>query len=251
MTKESVSFVLVLVVIGALYIRRRWGRSPHAYRAMIVLAIGYFVAGMLVGASLVWATYQKVGPVTSAVPAPAVVPSLKPEALAPSLAAIPLAAPPLSNYDPARAARPDPKLTPGDVFKDAGKDDVCTPGWSHEHRRVTESERERVYAEYPDSQRTCACVDGSPACCEVDHLIPLELGGSNDIKNLWPQPNLPKPGDKEKDRLENTLHELVCNGTISLADAQNCIASDWVKCWETYVVPRYGAEWAQQNRTGW
>jgi MFS superfamily sulfate permease-like transporter len=108
MTKESVSFVLVLVVIGALYIRRRWGRSPHAYRAMIVLAIGYFVAGMLVGASLVWATYQKVGPVTSAVPAPAVVPSLKPEALAPSLAAIPLAAPPLSNYDPARAGRPDP-----------------------------------------------------------------------------------------------------------------------------------------------
>ena len=62
---------------------------------------------------------------------------------------------------------------------------------------------------------------------------------------------MPKPGAGEKDELENTLHELVCKGTITLADAQKCIVSDWVKCWVTYVVPRYGAEWAAANRRGW
>jgi hypothetical protein len=138
------------------------------------------------------------------------------------------------------------------VFADAKADDVCTPGWAREHRNVSEADRERVYYEYTDSTRTCLCAgSGTGRCCEVDHLIPLELGGSNDIKNLWPQPSTPKPGAVEKDQLENALHELVCKGSMSLADAQKCISSDWVRCWEIYVVPQYGEEWAQENRKGW
>jgi hypothetical protein len=77
---------------------------------------------------------------------------------------------PLLHYDPAHAALPDPKLTPGDTFPGATADDVCTPGWSREHRNVTESMREQVYAEYGRMR--------GPGCCEVDHLVPLELGGS-------------------------------------------------------------------------
>src|SRR5258708_30047463 len=38
------------------------------------------------------------------------------------------------------------------------------------------------------------------------------------------------------------LHQLVCKGEMRLADAQKCIESNWVECWEKYVVPRYGAE---------
>jgi hypothetical protein len=48
---------------------------------------------------------------------------------------------------------------------------------------------------------------------EVDHLLPLEVGGSNDIKNRWPQPTekLGVPmGAHAKDRLENYLHRQVC-----------------------------------------
>ena len=137
------------------------------------------------------------------------------------------------------------------MFLDATAADVCTPGWAREHRHVTESDRARVYTEYLDSQKTGACVDGSPSCCEVDHLIPLELGGSNDIKNLWPQPDNPRPGDGEKDQLENDLHARVCKGELSLADAQRCIASNWVDCWKKYVVPEYGPEWAAAYRHGW
>lgn len=238
---------LVLVVGGALYIRWRWARSPQAYGAVIGLAICYFAAGSVAAMSLMLATKQNAEPVASAIPAPVALPSLNSEAPVPAIAPMPSFV-----YDPARAARPDPRLTPGDVIKDASKDDVCTPGWAREHRHVTDSDRARVYAEYTDSQRTCRCMDGYPGgCCEVDHLIPLELGGSNDIRNLWPQPDMPKPGDGEKDQLENTLHDLVCKGAMPLADAQNCIASDWPKCWATYVAPLYGAEWAAANRRGW
>jgi hypothetical protein len=56
------------------------------------------------------------------------------------------------------------------------------------------------------------------SCCEIDHLIPLELGGSNDVKNLWPQPQDPRPGSFEKDSLENDLHHRVCNGEMSLTN---------------------------------
>lgn len=101
--------------------------------------------------------------------------------------------------------------------------------------------RDRVYAEYGRTR--------GPSCCEVDHLVPLELGGSNDLKNLWPQPDDPRPGDAEKDQLENELHHQVCAGKLSLADAQKCITSNWVECWEKYV--DYGPQWATANRHGW
>jgi hypothetical protein len=261
-------FLALLIVAGGfLYMGTRWGRSPRAFRAMIIVAACYFVAGAIVGISLMRPIVTKWSPLAAVVvPAPAVAPSLKPETLAPSLKPETLvqtlknedlppseSAPlPVMHYDPASAVRPDPKVTPGDVFADAKADDVCAPGWAREHRNVSEADRERVYSEYPDSARTCLCTgSGYGRCCEVDHLIPLELGGSNDIKNLWPQPDMPKPGAGEKDSLENVLHGLVCNGTLTLTDAQHCIASDWVKCWETYVVPRYGAEWASANRKGW
>ncbi len=60
---------------------------------------------------------------------------------------------------------------------------------------------------------------------EVDHLISLELGGSNDIKNLWPEP-LHDPagnGAVDKDAIENQLHDMVCSGETTLADAQHAI----------------------------
>jgi hypothetical protein len=167
--------------------------------------------------------------------------------LNPSYTGAPIPIPPL-HFDPARAVMSDPKLTPGDVFPNTTKDDVCTPGWAGEHRHVTESEKGRVYSEYPDWHRTCQCVvSGGDYCCEIDHLIPLELGGSNDVKNLWPQPVDPRPGSLEKDSLEHELHTAVCHGKLSLADAQKCIASNRVECWKRYVVPLYGPHGRQRT----
>lgn len=65
--------------------------------------------------------------------------------------------------------------------------------------------------------------------CEVDHLISLELGGSNDQTNLWPQPYQGTPLNAHvKDQLENFLHAQTCAGNIALDQAQQEIATDWI-----------------------
>lgn len=71
----------------------------------------------------------------------------------------------------------------------------------------------------------------SPRKYEVDHLISLELGGSNSIKNLWLEPGFPNP----KDKLENRLHAMVCDGEISLTQAQHDIATNWVQAYQSLI----------------
>jgi hypothetical protein len=127
-------------------------------------------------------------------------------------------------------ARPNAMLTPGDVFPTATVAQICVSGYSSRVRDVSEREKDDVYAEYGIAHHTTGEY-------EVDHLVPLEIGGSNDIKNLWPEPALPAPGFHQKDVLENKLHDLVCAGRLDLATAQHAIASDWYAAYLQYVQP--------------
>jgi hypothetical protein len=122
-------------------------------------------------------------------------------------------------------ALPDPACTPGAIFPDATQEEICVPGYSSKTRNVSESEKKQVYAEYGIKTHTTGEY-------EVDHLISLELGGSNDIANLWPEPAEPRPGFHEKDKVENYLHKQVCDGTMSLEDAQYQIAHDWMAVYQ-------------------
>jgi hypothetical protein len=121
----------------------------------------------------------------------------------------------------ASGSLPDPACTPGDVFLAGTKDQICTPGYSTSVRNVSESEREAVYAEYGIFSRTAGEY-------EVDHFVPLELGGSNDISNLFPEAASPKPGFHEKDEVANYLHEQMCSGAVTLSEAQREIATNWL-----------------------
>jgi hypothetical protein len=124
---------------------------------------------------------------------------------------------------------PDSKLTPGGIFPGVSAAQVCVPGWAEAHRNVPDEVRHQVFAEYGLSY-------GVHASYEVDHLIPLELGGSNDIRNLWPEPEGgSQPGYPSKDRLENHLHQLVCGGSMTLAAAQHAIAANWWAAYTTYL----------------
>ncbi len=114
----------------------------------------------------------------------------------------------------------DKDCTPGAIIEGATKDQICVPGYSKSVRNVPESEKNQVYLEYGISTRTTGEY-------EVDHLISLELGGSNDISNLWPEAAQPTPGFHEKDKVENYLHAEVCAGRISLQEAQLKIANNW------------------------
>ena len=88
-------------------------------------------------------------------------------------------------------------------------------------RNVPTSEKNQVYAEYGKTRH-------APGQYEVDHLVSLELGGSNNIANLWPEAASPKPGFHEKDQVENYLHDQVCSGAIPLKQAQIEIATNWL-----------------------
>ncbi len=73
---------------------------------------------------------------------------------------------------------------------------------------------------------------------EEDHLIPLELGGAPaDRRNLWPEPRHPADGwtADEKDQLESALRRAVCDGTLSLGEAQRAIAGDWTAAYAPFV----------------
>ncbi len=123
---------------------------------------------------------------------------------------------------------PDPHLTPGSVFSGATTAAVCTPGWSAAHRDVTSSERYAVFAAY-----------GIPyarhSLYELDHLVPLEVGGDNSTTNLWPEPQTENDSTgPDKDALENHLHALVCSGRLPLQTAQQAIATNWVAAWHRY-----------------
>ena len=97
---------------------------------------------------------------------------------------------------------------------------------------------------------------------EIDHIVSLELGGSNDIANLYPEKANAHPGYHVKDKLENKLHDLVCDRTMTLRSVQRQITANWQvlykKCTPPHgrtsaeraagdgtlaVAPRRGATW--------
>lgn len=115
--------------------------------------------------------------------------------------------------------RPNPTLTPG-ATRTVTHHELCTPGSAGKARAVSSATKHQVFVRYH--------VAPTPGAYEVDHLISLELGGSNDITNLWPQPYHGRWNAHQKDALENRLHALVCAGTVSLDEAQRAIATDWI-----------------------
>lgn len=123
---------------------------------------------------------------------------------------------------------PMPMYTPG-VVRPLTQSQTCTTRWGFDRRHVTESMKRRVAQNYGIARTS---IRGNGACCEFDHLIPRELGGADDVRNLWPQPWAEA---RMKDRLENALHRRVCAGTISLRDAQSAIRTNWPNAYTTYV----------------
>lgn len=116
---------------------------------------------------------------------------------------------------------PDPDCTPGAVMGISMKV-VCTTS-TKGRRAVTVAMKNQVYEDYGVASHPTGAF-------EIDHFIPLELGGSNDVANLWPEPAKPVPGFHEKDKVETALHDEVCKAhTMTLEEAQRVIATDWLK----------------------
>lgn len=122
------------------------------------------------------------------------------------------------------ATYPDPACTPGAtnpaVRQDTLSATVCQPGWSDKQRpNLTTVKRERMAA---------YGVSGSSKF-ELDHLIPISVGGAlSDTRNLFPEPWNGPHGAHAKDVIEDRVHRQLCAGQLSLVDAQQVfIRGDW------------------------
>ena len=70
---------------------------------------------------------------------------------------------------------------------------------------------------------------------EIDFLITPALGGSDNVRNLWPEPYFHTSWNAHvKDALEDHFHTMVCNGKMDLPMAQREIAQNWVAAYQKY-----------------
>jgi hypothetical protein len=130
---------------------------------------------------------------------------------------------------------PDPRCTPGGANPSVKLDTLRSPSWRTgcvRNCESTEAQKHIVYKWYgiavPRDNH------GESQVCELDHLVPLELGGADGLGNIWPQcgPDETTLDDryfKVKDRVENYLADEVRSGKMPLNDAQRGIASDWTQ----------------------
>jgi hypothetical protein len=123
--------------------------------------------------------------------------------------------------------RPDAKLTPGAVLT-TDVATVCAPGYTKTVRHTSGKLKAMIYREYG--------LDRADGHFEIDHLIPLELGGADVAENLWVESYDTLPWNAHlKDKLEDRLHALVCAGKLPIEQAQHEIAVDWIATYERYV----------------
>jgi hypothetical protein len=121
-----------------------------------------------------------------------------------------------------RGPTPDRRCSPGAYYAGLTRDVICSPSFRTSGiRDVPQSEKFQIEREY-----------GMPASyygrtIEIDHIVSLELGGSNDPANLFPEPGAGAANYHVKDTLENKLHDLVCSGAMTLRAAQRQIAANW------------------------
>ncbi len=119
-------------------------------------------------------------------------------------------------------ANPDRACSPGAHYSKLTKRVICAPAFrTADVRNVPQSEKFAVEREYGLEARLYG------RSLEIDHIVSLELGGSNDISNLFPERANARPGYRAKDKLENAVAVMVCSGAISLRAAQNGIAANW------------------------
>ena len=122
---------------------------------------------------------------------------------------------------------PRSSLTPG-AIRIVTRGEICEAELSGRTAGVPATLARRVFAEYglPEAQADSF---------EVDYLVTPELGGAQDIRNLWPQPYSAVVWNAHvKDALEERLHEMVCSGEVDLATAQHDISKDWISAYKKY-----------------
>jgi hypothetical protein len=124
---------------------------------------------------------------------------------------------------------PDPVTTPASANPAMTAELLCSATFSPKALRIGVSDAlgDRIFAAYSMAR------NGPPCPCEIDHLIRLALGGSNEAANLWPLSVTTWPWNaRAKNQLEKALRAEVCGGRTNLLAAQDQIATDWIAAYQ-------------------
>ena len=124
------------------------------------------------------------------------------------------------------ASLPNPTLTPG-ATATTTKEELCGAEYRSSERNIPIMLKRQTFDRYGMRPEAIGY--------NVDHLIPVRLGGSNSPKNLWPQALSGEWNYHMKNRLERRLHKMVCSQTLALEMAQQEIARDWVSAYKKYM----------------
>jgi hypothetical protein len=153
---------------------------------------------------------------------------------------------------------PNPKLTPGSV-RTTDANEICSHGtrelrlYNNDRARAREryvhvlrsyNDRARARERYVHVLRSYndrgvgVHTSGmeTPKHHQLDHLVPLGIGGADDESNLWPQPY-----DEAilKDKLEWRMRDLVCKENVrspaQIEKLQQEIRTNWWDAYKKYV----------------
>lgn len=69
----------------------------------------------------------------------------------------------------------------------------------------------------------------------LEHVVPVSLGGTNDPDNLYPFHAQGEYTLEAKQQLVARVRDLVCNGKMTVKQAQDVFKKDWTKGYKQYV----------------
>lgn len=123
-----------------------------------------------------------------------------------------------------------------DVTQSTIKSTICVSGWTATIRppvSYTNPLKAQQLAKYAYLHPNDP--NWTMAGTEEDHRVPLELGGApSDPNNLSPEDH---PGSFTKDAAENKAKSDVCNGRLTLIEAQTVFIKTYLDPYPGYIFP--------------
>jgi hypothetical protein len=115
--------------------------------------------------------------------------------------------------------------------------EICSHGTRE--LRLYNQDRERARERYVHVLRSYDVQNGSDKkhpdvdhAPQMDHLIPLGIGGTDNDDNLWPQPFAEA---MLKDKLEWRMRDLVCKEHVPVEKLQQEIRTNWWDAYRKYI----------------
>lgn len=150
--------------------------------------------------------------------------------------------PPAASFPPPHSPVQKPTLPkPPEIVTWPTPNASLTPGAAVDCTLPRPKDQRDVTAATKDAVRRAYHYTGPPGISnlEFDHRIPFALCGSNDARNIWPEPYDGAPTStyvhNRKDQLEGVVVRLVYNRKLTLLQAQDLFRGDWRVAWCIYV----------------